>query len=124
MANLTTQQIAELLIGIARTQQAIVDGVESLKAGYKSGHLGPALDYAAKSRVTTRPMTLQEIPARVLLQCMGRAGPNLEQITRDLEALFSGQPVATAPAAAPATPAAAPAPAAPAADASSLDMTS
>ena len=98
MANITTQQLAELIIGIARSQQAIVDGVESLKAGYKSGHLAPALDYAAKSRVTTRPLTLQEFPARVLLQCMGRAGPNVEQITRDLEALLSGQPASGAPA--------------------------
>lgn len=114
MANLTTQQIAELLIGIARAQQAIVDGVESLKAGFKSGHLGPALDYAAKSRVTTRPVTLQEFPARVLLQCMGRAGPNVEQITRDLEALLSGHAV---------TPAESASAAAPAGGAQSLDMT-
>jgi len=114
MANLTTQQIAELLIGIARAQQAIVDGVESLKAGFKSGHLGPALDYAAKSRVTTRPVTLQEFPARVLLQCMGRAGPNVEQITRDLDALLSGRAVVPAESASAA---------APAGGAQSLDMT-
>lgn len=117
MANITTQQLAELIIGVARAQQAIVDGVESLKAGFKSGHLGPALDYAAKSRVTTRPLTLQEFPARVLVQCMGRAGPNVEQITRDLEALLSGQVVAPAE---PAPVAAAPAPAG---GGQSLDMT-
>jgi hypothetical protein len=39
---------------------------------------------------------------------MGRAGPNLEQITRDLEALLSGQPVTAA---------------APAGGGASLDMT-
>ena len=116
MSNITTQQLAELIIGVARAQQAIVDGVESQKTGFKSGHLGPALDYAAKSRVTTRPVTLQEFPARVLLQCMGRAGPNVEQITRDLEALLSGRAVAPAESA----PAAA---AAPAGGAQSLDMT-
>jgi hypothetical protein len=44
---------------------------------------------------------------------MGRAGPNVESIARDLEALLSGQPVA----------AAAPAAGAAAADAGSLDMT-
>ena len=109
MANLTTQQIAELLIGIARTQQAIVDGVESLKAGYKSSHFSPALDNAAKSRVTTRPLTLQEFPSRVLMQCMGRACPNLEQLTPPLPA--------PPPPAAPSAPAAA-------GDATSLDMTS
>jgi hypothetical protein len=115
MANITTQQLAELIVGVARTQQAIVDGVESLKAGFKSGHLGPALDYAAKSRVTTRPLTLQEFPARVLMQCMGRAGPNIEQLTRDLEALLGGHaatPTASAPAAD-----------APAGGTQSLDMT-
>ena len=115
MANITTQQLAELIVGVARAQQAIVDGVESLKAGFKSGHLGPALDYAAKSRVTTRPLTLQELPARVLLQCMGRAGPNIEQLTRDLEALLGGH------AATPAAPAATAA--APAGGTQSLDMT-
>jgi hypothetical protein len=117
MANVTTQQLAELIIGIARTQQAIVDGMESLKAGFKTTHFAPALDNAAKSRVTTRPLTLQEFPSRVLMQCMGRAGPNVEQITRDLEALLSGQPVAAA-----AAPAAG-RPAAPATGAPSLDMT-
>jgi hypothetical protein len=115
MANITTQQLAELIVGVARTQQAIVDGMESLKAGFRSGHLAPALDYAAKSRVTTRPLTLQEFPARVLLQCMGRAGPNIEQITRDLEALLGAH------ASNPASPAATVA--APAEGGQSLDMT-
>lgn len=94
MANITTQQLAELVIGIARAQQAIVDALESQKAGFKGTHLAPALDNAAKSRVTTRPLTLQELPSRVLLQCMGRAGPNIEQLTRDLEALLGGQAAA------------------------------
>ena len=67
MANITTQQLAELMIGVARTQQAIVEAMESLKAGFRSSHFAPALDNAAKSRVTTRPLTLQEFPARVLI---------------------------------------------------------
>ena len=96
MANITTQQIAELIIGVARAQQAIVDAMESQKSGFRGTHLAPALDNAAKSRVTTRPLTLQEFPARVLLQCMGRAGPNVEQLTRDLDALLASQAVAAA----------------------------
>jgi hypothetical protein len=119
MANITTQQLAEIIIGIARTQQAMVDAMESQKAGFKGSHFASALDNAAKIRVTNRPLTLQELPARALLQCMGRAGPNVEQLTRDLEALLSGQPLV---AAAPAAPAAS-APVAPAADGASLDMT-
>ena len=89
MANLTTHQMAELLIGIARAQQAIIEAVESQKAGFRGSHLAPALDNAAKSRVTTRPLSLQEFPSRVLLQCLGRAGPNVETLVRDLEALLS-----------------------------------
>ena len=99
MANVTTQQLAELVIGIARAQQAIIDALESQKAGFRGTHLAPALDNAAKSRVTTRPLTLQEFPSRVLMQCMGRAGPNVEQLTRDLEALLAGQAAPAAPAA-------------------------
>ena len=48
MANITTQQLAELIIGVARAQQAIIDAAESQKAGFKGSHLGPALDNAAK----------------------------------------------------------------------------
>jgi len=96
MANITTQQLAELIIGIARAQQAIVDAMESQKAGFKGSHFATALDNAAKIRVTTRPLTLQEFPARALLQCMGRAGPNVEQLTRDLDALLAAQAAAAA----------------------------
>jgi hypothetical protein len=91
MANITTRQLAELIIGVSRAQQAIVEALESQKAGFKGTHLAPALDNAAKSRVTTRPLTLQEFPARVLLQCLGRAGPNVEQVARDLEVLLGGR---------------------------------
>ena len=130
--NLTTQQLAEILVGIARSQQAVIDAIESSKAGFKGTFLAPALDGAAKIRTTGRAPTLQEFPARVLLQCQGRAGPNVEQIVKDLEALLSGQvatPSAVAPAAARAAAAAAnPAAAAAAAPAAGggdddLDMT-
>ena len=101
--NLTAKQLAEILIGIARSQQAIIDAIESSKAGFKGTYLAPALDSTAKIRSTGRAPSLQDLPARVLLQCQGRVGPNVEQITKDLEALISGQvavPSAIAPAAA------------------------
>ncbi|MNC84937.1 hypothetical protein D3C83_05060 [compost metagenome] len=92
--------------------------MESQKAGFKGSHFASALDNAAKIRVTNRPLTLQEFPARALMQCMGRAGPNVEQLARDLDALLAGRPlVAASPEAASAPPAA------PAADGASLDMT-
>jgi hypothetical protein len=89
--NLTTQQLADILIGVARSQQAIIEGIEGLKAGFKGTYLAPALDSVAKIRSMGRTPSLQDFPARVLLQCQGRAGPNVEQIVRDLEALLSGQ---------------------------------
>jgi hypothetical protein len=94
MANVTTQQLAELVVGFARAQQAFADAIESQKAGFKGTHLANALDNAAKTRTTNRPTTLQEFPSRVLIQCMGRSGPNLQQITRDLEALLAATPAA------------------------------
>ena len=103
--NLTTHQLAEILIGVARSQQALIEAIESMKAGFKGTYLAPALDSVAKIRATGRPLMLQEFPARVLLQCQGRAGPNVEQIVRDLEALLAGPQAAPAEAA-PAAPAA------------------
>jgi hypothetical protein len=136
--NVTTQQLAELLIGIARAQQAIIDAAESQKAGFKGTYLSPALDAVAKIRSTNRAPTLQEFPARVLMQCQGRSGPNLEQVVKDLEALLSGQvampsaippavaraaAAAPAVAAAPGAPSAPPASPAPAGGDNDLDMT-
>jgi hypothetical protein len=129
--NLTSQQLAEILIGIARSQQAIVDAIESSRPGFKGTYLSPALDGVAKIRSTGRTPTLQEFPARVLLQCQGRGGPKVEQVLKDLEALLSGE-VAALSAVAPATARAvaarpAPVPAAPpvasADDSNDLDMT-
>ena len=117
--SITTQQLAELLIGVARSQQAIIDAVEGMKAGFKGTYMSPALDSVAKIRSTGRAVTLQDFPARVLVQCQGRAGPNLEQIVKDLDDLLAGKittPSAIAPATARAA-AAAPRPAAPAAPA-------
>ena len=47
--NVTTQQLAELLIGVARSQQAVIDAIEAQKPGFKATYLAPALDGVAKS---------------------------------------------------------------------------
>jgi len=116
--NVTTQQLAELLIGIARSQQAVIDAIDAQKPGFKATYLTPALDSVAKIRSTNRAPSLQEFPARVLSQCQSRIGPNLDQVVKDLEALLSGHvavPAGVSPAAARAAAAAPPAVAAPAA---------
>ena len=126
--NLSTQQLAEILIGVARSQQAIIEAIESMKAGFKGTHLAPALDSVAKTRATGRPLSLLEYPARILVQCLGRVGPHVEQVVKDLDALLAAKaatPAAAAPAPAraaipqPVTPAAAPTPG----GADDLDMT-
>ena len=131
--NLTTQQLAEILIGVARSQQAIIEAVESMKAGFKGTHLAPALESVAKIRSTGRPLSLLEFPARVLMQCQGRVGPNVDQVAKDLELLLSGTaptPSAASPAStraaaltAPARPPAAPAPQPASGGEDDLDMT-
>ena len=94
MGNLTTQQIAELLVGIARAQQAVVDAVESAKPGFKMTHLTPVLQSAAKLRNTSHVATLTDLPARLLLQCQGRVGPDVAQVMRDIEQMLSARPPA------------------------------
>jgi hypothetical protein len=92
MSQISSRQLAELLVGIARAQQAIVDAVESSKAGFRSTHLMPALTNAARVRDTQRPLHLADLPARLLLQCMGRNGPDVEQLARDLDQLIAREP--------------------------------
>jgi hypothetical protein len=116
MANVTTEQLLQLLIGVARTQQAIVDAVEGQRAGFKMNYFDAALERTAKLRNMQHAATLQDFAARVLMQCQRRTGPDEAQLLKELEAMLSGVPVAPpAPVAAPAAPrpaAAAPAPAA------------
>ncbi len=103
MADLTTQQLAGILLGIARAQQAIIDAMENSKAGFKSTHFRPMLETASRIR-SNRAETLAELPCRLLLQMLGRNGPDLEQVAKELEALLSGQPLTPAAPAAPAPP--------------------
>ena len=93
MANVTTQQLAELLIGVARAQQAMIDAIESQRAGYKLSHLAPVLTTAAKIRNTGHVPTLMDFPARILLAHQGRNPPDLAQVVRDLEALLAVRPI-------------------------------
>jgi hypothetical protein len=104
MSQITAAQLAQLLVGIARAQQAIIDAIESQRPGFKGNHLLTALQSAAHIRDMHRAPTLADLPARVLMQCQGRNGPDFEHLARELESLLSDMaavaPVATAPKAA------------------------
>ena len=98
---ISAQQLAELLLGIARAQAAIVQGLESEMAGVKSGRIVPALQNVAHMRDHPQP-TLTDLPVRVLLGTLGRQVPDTAGLIKDLERLIEGGGAAAAPAAAPA----------------------
>ena len=98
MAEISTQQLAELLSGIARAQAALVQGIESAMPGTRGTHIVPALQNAAHMRDHPDP-TLVDLPVRVLIAYMGRVGPDAANIARDLERALSGVPPAAAAAA-------------------------
>ena len=105
MAQPTTQQLAELLIGIARAQSALILGLESAMAGVKTQHILPQLQNLAHLRDHPEP-TLIDLPVRILLTSQGRVPPDPAAVVRDLERLFAGVAAAPAPAAAAQAPAA------------------
>jgi hypothetical protein len=97
MADVTTRQLAQLLLGIARAQHAIVEALESSKAGFKATHVRPVIETAARIK-TNRPETLAEYPSRLLLQMLGRTAPDTEAVLRELEKLLAAPVVGDAPA--------------------------
>lgn len=92
---ISAQQLAELLLGIARAQAAIVQGLENEFAGVRSGRVVPALQNVAHLRDHPQP-TLTDLPVRVLLATLGRQVPDAAALVRDLERLLGsgGSPAA------------------------------
>jgi hypothetical protein len=84
---MTPQQLAELLLGIARAQAAIIQGLENEMAGVRSGRIIPALQNVAHLRDHPQP-TLTDLPVRVLLGTLGRQVPDAAGVVRDLERLL------------------------------------
>ena len=95
MLQISAQQLAELLTGIARAQAAIVTGLESELAGVRSGRVVPAVQNVAHLRDHPQP-TLVDLPVRALLSAMGRLPPDPASLVKDLERLFSEQSAAAA----------------------------
>jgi len=110
MLQISAIQLAELLSGIGRAQAAVIQGLENEMPGIRSGRVIPAVQSTAHLRDHPDP-TLVDLPVRILLSSMGRAGgADPVAIARDLERLINGNaaaPAAAAPAAVPIAPAAA-----------------
>jgi hypothetical protein len=94
--NLTSDQLADLLIGIARAQNALIDAIERAEPGFRSTHAVPVLNVAANMRAGDPRMI--DLPSRVLLRLQGRVAVDPATVKADLERLVSGK---AAPAAAP-----------------------
>jgi hypothetical protein len=91
--SITTEQLAELLAGIVRSQQAIIDAIESESAGWRNTHLIPKLNTAANTRLANT--RLLDIPSRVLLRSQTRVPMDVATITRDLNAALGTTNVAS-----------------------------
>src|SRR5829696_7834505 len=121
MSDITTQQIAQLLLGIARAQNAMIEALENSKAGFKATHFRPSIETASRIR-SNLPETLADYPSRLLLQMLGRTAPDSDRVLRDLENLLSGGAMPTpAPPGSAAARAAGAAPAPPAGPADDAD---
>jgi hypothetical protein len=103
MLQISAQQLAELLNGIARAQAAVVQGLEVGTPGTRSNYVVPAIQNAAHLRDHPEP-SLTDLPVRMLLSHMGRVGPDTAVVARDLERLFSGAGAGAVPAATAAAP--------------------
>jgi hypothetical protein len=104
--NLTTEHLADILIGVARAQNAVIEAMERSSPGFRNTHALPLITLAANMRAGDPRMI--DLSSRILMRLQGRVALDNAQVKADLERLTSGKPAAAAAPAA-ATPAATPA---------------
>ena len=100
--NLTTEHLADILIGIARAQNAVIEAMERASPGFRNTHALPLITLAANMRAGDPRMI--DLSARILMRLQGRVALDATAVKADLERLMSGK---AAPAAAPGAPKAA-----------------
>jgi hypothetical protein len=83
----STEHLAELLIGIARAQAALVQALESDSR--------KALEAQLRSRA--EEATLAGLPVRILLASLGRMGPDTAALVQELDRLCGGPAKAPSP---------------------------
>lgn len=88
--SISIEHLAELLSGIARSQQAIIEAVERTNGGWRNANLIPLLNVAANMR-HAEPRLL-DLPSRILLRYQGRAAIDSAAIIADLERLLALPP--------------------------------
>ena len=122
---ISLEYLADLVIGIAKAQTAVIDAMERANPGFRNTHAVPLLQIAANMRAGDP--RLIDLPARVLLRMQGRVALDNAAVVADLERLAKGGPpvpadasAATAPRPAPSAPG--PAASAPVSGGSELDL--
>ena len=91
--NLTNDHLADILIGIARAQNAVIDAVDRINPGFRSQHASPLITVAANMRAGDPRMI--DLPARILMRLQGRVALDAAQVKADLDRLMSGKPAAS-----------------------------
>ena len=102
--NLTSDHLADLLIGIARAQNAVIDAIDRANPGFRSQHAAPMITLAANMRAGDPRMI--DLSSRILMRLQGRVALDAAAVKADLERLMSGKAAPAAPTA-PAAPRAA-----------------
>jgi hypothetical protein len=102
---ISSEYLADLLIGIAKAQTAVIDAMERANPGFRNTHAVPLLQVAANMRAGDP--RLIDLPSRVLMRMQGRVALDNESVRADLERLARPQAAASADASAATAPRAA-----------------
>src|SRR5260370_21061744 len=92
--NLTTEHLADILIGVARAQNAVIEAMERASPGFRNTHALPLITLAANMRAGDPRMI--DLSARILMRLQGRVALDNAQVKADLERLLSCKPAAPA----------------------------
>src|SRR5207253_11102919 len=92
--NLSTEHLADILIGTARAQNAVIEAMERASPGFRSTHALPFITLAANMRAGDPRMI--DLSSRILMRLQGRVALDNATVKADLERLMSGKPAATA----------------------------
>src|SRR6266849_6463762 len=102
--NLTTEHLADILIGVARAQNAVIEAMERASPGFRNTHALPLITLAANMRAGDPRMI--DLSSRILMRLQGRVALDSAAVKVDLERLTSGKPAAAGATKAGAAPAA------------------
>src|SRR5260370_15004163 len=90
----TTEPLADIVIGVARAQNAVIEAMERANPGFRNTHALPLITLAANMRAGDPRMI--DLSARILMRLQGRVALDNAQVKADLERLMSGKSAAAA----------------------------